>query len=355
MLNQANDLTQMLPNVLRELLHVTGIKSGWIFLIDDKGEYKLAADYNLPEGLQWKYKQPLCEGSCWCVDKYQKGRLNRAANIMECKRIENVMEYNWGKTEGITHHATVPLRAGNESFGLLNVASPNKTYFSQEELALLEAIAFQIGTAIKRVQLTLQEQEIALLAERNRLARDLHDSVNQLLFSLMLTVRGTKEMTQEPEVKEMLSYIQDLSQEALQEMRALIWQLRPEGLEDGIGSALCSYGKVLGLDVQVEVQGVLELPSKVEEAMWRIGQEALNNCKKHALTKKCHVEINIKDHRAVVMTIHDKGCGFHYTEGEKMPTIGLAGMKERAEYLGGSFNVVSQIGEGTTISVSLPV
>ncbi|MBM6617057.1 GAF domain-containing sensor histidine kinase [Bacillus sp. RD4P76] len=354
MLNQANDLTQMLPSVLKELLHVTGITSGWIFLMNEKGDYTLAADYNLPEGLLWKYKKPMCEGSCWCVDKYQKGRLNRAANIMECKRIENVIEHSWGDTEGITHHATVPLRAGNESFGLLNVASPNKTYFSQEELALLEAIAFQIGTAIKRIQLTQKEQELALIAERNRLARDLHDSVNQLLFSLMLTVRGTQEMTNEPEVKEMLSYIQELSQEALQEMRALIWQLRPQGLEDGIGSALCSYGKVLGLEVQVEVKGVLELPSKIEEAMWRIGQEALNNCKKHAVIKACNVEIQVKD-KTVIMTVRDEGCGFHYTEGGSMPTLGLAGMKERAEFLGGSFNVISKVGVGTSIQVNLPI
>lgn len=353
-LNQASDLSQMLPSVLKELLHVTGIKSGWIFLVNEKGEYKLAADYNLPEGLTWKYKKPMCEGSCWCVDKYQKGRLNRAANIMECKRIENAIEHNWGATEGITHHATVPLRAGNESFGLLNVASPNKTYFSQEELALLEAIAFQIGTAIKRIQLTQKEQELALIAERNRLARDLHDSVNQLLFSLMLTVRGTKEMTNEPEVKEMLSYIQELSQEALQEMRALIWQLRPQGLEDGIGSALCSYGKVLGLEVQVEVKGVLELPGKVEEALWRIGQEALNNCKKHANTKICNIEIEAKN-KMVQMVVRDHGCGFHYSEGEKIPSLGLAGMKERAEFLGGNIKIESTVGKGTTITIKLPI
>jgi two-component system NarL family sensor kinase len=353
-LNQANDLSTMLSTVLKELLQVTGLKTGWIFLIDEKGDYKLAADQNLPAALTWKHKRPMCQGGCWCIDKYNGGRLDRAANIMECKRLENATRYKWGDTEEITHHATVPLSAGEEKFGLLNIASPNKTYFTHEELALLEAVAYQIGTAINRIKLIENEQQLALIGERNRLARDLHDSVNQLLFSLMLTVRGTKEMTKEPQIKEMLSYIQDLSQEALREMKALIWQLRPQGLEDGVASALLSYGKVLGLEVEVGVKGVMDFSNKVEEALWRIGQEALNNCKKHATTKSASIDLLVKEDQ-VMMTIKDSGCGFHYIEGEKIPSLGLASMKERAELLGGKFMIESLIGKGTTIVVTIPI
>ncbi len=352
-LNEANDLSSMLQSVLKELLKVTGLTSGWIFLIDEKGEYRLAADENLPPGLTWKYKKPMCEGACWCVDKFKGGRLKRTANSMECKLLENAVEQDWGDTAGITHHATVPLSAGKERFGILNVASPNKTHFTDEELALLEAVAYQIGTAIKRIKLVENEQHLALLGERNRLARDLHDSVNQLLFSLMLTVRGTREMTNEPQVKEMLDYIQELSQEALQEMKALIWQLRPQGLEDGVASAILSYGKVLGLNVEVDVFGVLDLPNNVEETLWRIGQEALNNCKKHANTKKAVIEIKVKE-KLASMKIKDRGCGFHYTEGEKIPSLGLASMKERAELLGGKLNINSVIGKGTIITILIP-
>jgi two-component system NarL family sensor kinase len=352
-LNQSTDITTMLNSVLRELLHVSGLNAGWIFLIDEKGEYKLAADENLPPALTWKHKNPMCEGACWCIDKYKGGRLQRATNIMECKRIENAVEHKWGDTAGITHHATVPLSAGDERFGLLNVASPHKTYFSDEELALLEAVAFQIGTAVKRINLVENEQHLALLEERNRLARDLHDSVNQLLFSLMLTARGTKEMTDNLEVKEMLSYIQELSHDALQEMRALIWQLRPQGLEDGVASAIISYGKVLGLEVEVDLKGVIDLPNKIEETLWRIGQEALNNCKKHSGTKAAIIELEVKQNH-VSMKIADRGCGFHYIEGEKIPSMGLASMTERAVLIGGNVKIKSTIGQGTTIFVSIP-
>ncbi|WP_226529713.1 GAF domain-containing sensor histidine kinase [Metabacillus niabensis] len=353
-LNEATDIKDMLNDVLKELLHVTDLSTGWIFLIDEKGHYKLAADHDLPTGLTWKQKKPMCEGGCWCVDRYQAGRLKKAINIISCKRIEEAIEHNWGETNGITHHATVPLRAGKENFGLLNVASPHKKHFSEEELALLESVAFQIGTAIKRIQLVEKERAHALVKERNRLAQDLHDSVNQLLFSIMLTARGTKEMADQADVKEMLTYMQELSQEALNEMKGLIWQLRPQGLEDGIATALIHYGNVLGLNISCDIEGVCTLPQYIEEELWRIGQEALNNCKKHAETTVVNVALSKKD-VYVKMMIEDHGRGFHYDESVAIPSLGLKGMKERVERLNGNFKLVSLPGKGTKIEVEIPL
>lgn len=353
-LNSSNDLYSMLSDVLKELLHVTGLESGWIFLIDESGQYQLAADYQLPEALCINEKKPMCEGGCWCLDRYNDGRLNRAANIIECKRLEDAIAGKWGDTRGITYHATVPLRAGEEKFGLLNVASPNKTLFIDGELALLEAVAYQIGTAIKRIELTRREKDHALLMERNRLARDLHDSVNQLLFSLALTARGTKEMVEDAKVKEMLDYIQELSQEALNEMRSLIWQLRPQGLENGISCAFMNYGKVLGLTVQVDVEGVINLPCKIEEAIWRIGQEALNNCSKHAGISRVNIFLKAKK-SSVTLQVKDGGNGFQYNPANPLLSLGLATMKERAEMFNGTFSLTSEIGKGTLIEVVIPL
>ncbi|MCT8139283.1 GAF domain-containing sensor histidine kinase [Anaerobacillus sp. CMMVII] len=343
----------MLQEVMNELLPLIGMETGWIFLIDQDGAFQLVVDINLPPALTWNHKKPMCEGECWCVNRYNDGRLKGAVNIIECKRIEDVIQQQRGETNQITHHATVPLKAGNENFGLLNVASANKTHFHNEELALLEAVAYQIGTAIKRIKLVENEQNMALIAERNRLARDLHDSVSQLLFSLLLTVRGTKEMTKDEQLKEMLTYIQDLSQEALSEMKALIWQLRPHGLENGIVSAIKNYGKVLGLKVEVEVPSQQDLPVKIEEVLWRIGQEALNNCKKHANTKTAFVKI-LTDEKYIVMEIRDHGCGFNYEADASLPSLGLLSMKERAEILGGTFQLQSEPGKGSKIVVSIP-
>lgn len=355
LLNEGTDMKVVLSGVLKKLLHVTGLETGWIFLIDENGTHQLAVHEGLPPALgnEQNRSKRMCQGDCWCVSRYNNGTLNKATNIIECKRIEDAILENAGETNGLTHHATVPLRAGKERFGILNIGSPYKTHFQKSELALLEAVAYQIGTALKRIKLTQLERETMLVAERNRLARDLHDSVNQLLFSLSLTARAGVEMTQSDEVKHTFSYIQDLAQEALGEMRALIWQLRPHGLENGMVSALRSYAEMLGLSIVTKVTGAASIPGKVEEALWRIGQEALANCKKHSHTK----EVNLLFHSSkdgVAMTIKDRGCGFYYDPNLKIPSLGLKSMRTRTEALNGIFTLRSKPGNGTEIRIQIP-
>ncbi|MDR0268660.1 GAF domain-containing sensor histidine kinase [Paenibacillus sp.] len=465
-LNQGNELKPMLQLVLERLLDVTGIQTGWIYLVDEAGKNHLIADFQLPPALSVNEKKPMCGGNCWCIERYKSGRLTKAVNIIECKRIENSVCKKAGDTKDITHHMTVPLYAGDEMFGLLNVASPNKVRFSSEELALLQSIAFQIGAAMKRMRLFQKEQkraslyerlnhfvasirsqigydrlldemaqallegfpwnsvelvcngygverqrkaqgtgkevstsvqvgktqihlmirhdqldevdrevidqltnhigllienerlieerkEISVLQERNRLARDLHDSVNQLLFSLNLTLRGTREMTDDPTLTEVLSYSQDLSREALKEMKALIWQLRPPGLEEGVTNALFTFAEKIGLNLKIVIEGVVDLPQLVEECLWRVGQEALQNVKKHAKTTEVTLRI-VRTTESVVMEIEDKGSGFAFYEGFSSQTIGLKSMGERVELLHGELEIITREHQGTRIRIVLP-
>ncbi|WP_459503588.1 GAF domain-containing sensor histidine kinase [Bacillus sp. C1] len=353
LLNEATDLQEMLEKVLHTLLQVMNLQTGWIFFIDEKGTYRMLVDRNLPPALTWRGKKPMCEGDCWCVNRFVNGRLEKATNIIECKRIEDAIEYNWGETDEITHHATVPLRAGSERFGLLNVASPRKTYFSEEELALLEAIAFQIGTTIQRIQLVEKERKYVVVAERNRLARDLHDSVKQLLFSIMLTARGTLDMTKDKTLQDMLSYIGELSQEALEEMTLLIWQLRPEGLEKGLAEAVHNYGKLLGMQVAIRIDGVISIGDEIEEVLWRVSQEALHNCKKHASCESVSVYLKTENNK-LNFQIEDDGIGF-VREKVRDSALGLKSMKERIELMKGTFRIKTKPGQGTKIEIQLPV
>ena len=217
----------------------------------------------------------------------------------------------------------------------------------------LNHLAFQLGSAIKRILLTKQEQEIALLQERNRLAKDLHDSVNQLLFSVTLTARGGAEMTAQAEIKETFKEIQNLSQEALNEMRALIWQLRPSGLESGLLEAIKGYGEMLGLSVHSNVSGVINVPSRVEEALFRISQEALNNIRKHAGVTVAEIFLNVTK-TDVLLVIKDDGHGFLINHEIRLSSMGLQSMKDRAKNAGGSIEWDSEIGRGTEILVRIP-
>lgn len=353
LLNEETEIAPLLSGVMHKLLQVTGVTTGWIFLISPDGRHSLASSDHLPTALAKSGCEPLKKGSCWCLEGLQNGSLTKASNIIECKRIEKALKRNENGTDGIRYHATIPLLSGNEVFGLLNVAAPGKKVFNRDELSLLESIALQIGSAIKRVRLTKKEKELALIEERNRLARDLHDSVNQLLFSLTLTARGGVEMTENEEAKDTFRHIQGLAQDALTEMRALIWQLRPSGLEKGLIEAIKGYGEMLGLHVSSKLIGVLTLPSLVEEALWRISQEALNNCKRHSGQADVYVTIKVLQGE-VQLTISDDGCGFIYERGMLLPSFGIESMRERVDALGGIFELTSEPEIGTTIYAALP-
>ncbi|MBJ7572419.1 GAF domain-containing sensor histidine kinase [Bacillus halotolerans] len=353
-LNQGHDVKATLNEVLKELLSLTNLQSGWIFLIEEDGSYTLAADAYLPPALSRREKVLMCEGECYCLTKFNNGGLRKAANIMNCKRIESAEELHCFDTEGITHHATVPLEDGDRRFGLLNVAAAGKTLFDEEELHLLEAVAFQIGTAIQRMRLAEYKQKNALLMERNRLAQELHDSVNQMLFSVSLTAKAAKTLTQEETLQQMIDFIQTLTQDALAEMKSLIWQLRPGGLEKGLAEAIKNYGTLIGLNVVFTQKGCPDLRDEEEHMLWRVVQEALNNCKKHAGTDTAYVRITASSSYAE-LDIIDHGAGFRYEAHDGLPSLGIKGMKERAEKAGAEFFIESELGAGTKLSVRLPL
>ena len=353
-LNEGTELKAMLGDCLRKLLQLTSLEAGWIFLIDEEGEYELIAAESLPPALTNEKHQALTQGDCWCVSRFRNGTLTKASNIMECKRLENARLGNWGDTYGLIYHATVPLQAGGEQFGLLNVAIANKEQFEAHELAILESIAYQIGTALKRIHLTMKEQDIKITEERNRLARDLHDSVNQLLYSINVTSSAGIRLAKNEPIKEIMTDIQRMAQHAQTEMKALIWQLRPAGLEEGLACSVKKYGEMLGLEVDLSVVGVSHLSSLQEETLWRIAQEAFHNTLKHSGERKVSVLLH-HNQQSVAMTISDEGIGFDYADEICLPSIGLKSMEERIKSMNGQIHMNSKRGIGTTLKVELPV
>jgi two-component system NarL family sensor kinase len=281
-------------------------------------------------------------------------KLTKASNIINCSRINLATKAHYEETDGITHHATVPLRSGQEQFGLLNVATPYTTSYSEEDLELLESVAFQIGSAIKRIWLTDQEKEAARINERNRLARDLHDSVNQMLFSVKLTAHAAKAMSKEEMSKNAFNTIEETSQQAVNEMRALIWQLKPIGLEQGLVNALKSYCEMMQLNLNVQVEGLINVPSLIEENVYRILQEAINNVKKHANTKEIELTLNQHD-KYLYIEIADYGTGFNIQHKSHQVSHGLNNMRQRIKMINGKINIQSSNGQGTRITLTIPI
>jgi signal transduction histidine kinase len=204
-----------------------------------------------------------------------------------------------------------------------------------------------------------QAVEIAASDERAHLARELHDSVTQALFSMTLLTRSVELLlTKDPGAAvSHLATLRDLQRDALAEMRALIFELRPGGLEqDGLVPALRRHTAAvqgrIGLPVVLEADLEGRLPAEVEDALYRIAQEALHNVVKHAGAKTVRLTVARIDH-SVRLAVIDDGAGF---DASSIPPghLGLAGMRARAEKIGGHLTVDSQPGRGTTIEAIVP-
>ncbi|WP_428417174.1 GAF domain-containing sensor histidine kinase [Phocicoccus schoeneichii] len=350
-LNEETNKDRMLQGALEMLIDNSEFATGWVFFINNDGVHELGAHYNLPNGLTNDDNSHLVDGKCWCVNQYNRNNLEKATNIFVCSRLEKAARAYLDENNGITHHATVPLMSGGESYGLLNVATPYIEEFSQEELDLLESVAFQIGSTLKRIELNRREQENILVQERQRLARDLHDSVNQMLFSINIMSNGLKRLDDIDKIKTTLSSIEGTSKYAMREMKALIWQLKPIGLENGMIQAIEHYANLLGVDVDIEINGFYDLDDKSETQIFRVIQESLNNIKKHSGVTEA--KITMLNHDAdFFLSVHDDGRGF-VIDKDHPYNHGIKNMKERVTQIGGMFNIKSDLGKGTTITVKI--
>ncbi|HEY3523358.1 MAG TPA: GAF domain-containing protein [Candidatus Limnocylindrales bacterium] len=205
-----------------------------------------------------------------------------------------------------------------------------------------------------------QAAELAASEERAHLARELHDSVTQALFSMTLITRTIELLLDRdpPAAREKLTGLRDLQRDALAEMRSLIFELRPGSLEqDGLVHALRTHAAAVegrvGLPIVLEADGLDRLAIEIEEALYRIAQEALHNVVKHAGARQVRIVLR-SESGAARLRVEDDGKGF---DPAAVPPghLGLAGMHARAERLGGTLVVSSGSSSGTRIDVRIPV
>jgi PAS domain S-box-containing protein len=209
-------------------------------------------------------------------------------------------------------------------------------------------------------ELRRQAGELAAGEERAHLARELHDSVTQALFSMTLVSRSIEMLLDRDTdaARTQLAQLRDLQREALAEMRALIFELRPGNLEqEGLVRALKTHAAALqgrlGLPIVVESDAPNRLPLAAEEVLYRIAQEALHNVVKHASAHQVRVDVR-RHGEGVRLRVEDDGKGF---DPDSVPDghLGLAGMRARADRVGAAFSCASRVGEGTTVEVVMSI
>jgi len=325
---------------------------------DDRGErlvVRVARGFR-PETLaQMSFTSGLDKGTVGCV------AATGEPVIVEDARTDTTIT----DTEGIRSFMQVPIKVGGEVFGVFSADYVRPRAFGDDEQRLFIALAQRAALAIDTAQLYEQAQELAVVEERSRLARDLHDAVTQTLFSASLIAEALPNIweSDQDEGRQLLGEMRRLSRGALAEMRTLLLELRPAALvETSPGDLLHQLTEAaagrMGVPVTVTVEGQCVLPSDAHVALYRIAQEALNNVVKHAHASQVTVSLRCsppshaggEKKGSVTLHVSDDGCGFDPSC--VLPDhMGLGIMRERAQAVGATFTIVSQPGHGTQVMV----
>jgi two-component system NarL family sensor kinase len=360
-LNREVDLTRALNAALAQVAELLNLKTGWLWLLrEDTGEPYLAAVQNLPPALINDPKR-MAGGSCYCLDTFRSGDLNGAANVnvVTCTRLKDLVD----DTDGLRYHSSIPLYAHGKKLGVLNVASPDWRELSADDLRLLYTIGDLVSMAIERARLFARSMEYGAVEERNRLAREIHDTLAQGLAAIALqleTADALLEAGADPaRARQAIEQSLSLLRANLEEARRSVLDLRAAPLE---GRSLAQVLEAMAdeatrewnLQTQLDVTGSHRpLPLRVETGLYRIAQEALTNIRRHAEAKHVLIRLIATPDR-VELSIEDDGRGFDPT---RVPQgrYGLIGLRERVKLLGGELNMDSHSGKGTRLEVSVPL
>jgi PAS domain S-box-containing protein len=271
------------------------------------------------------------------------------------------------EAEAVGQVVSIPLTAKGEWVGAIYIGSGQERTFTPEQISLMAAVGQQVGLAVENARLYEQAEQTAALAERNRLARGLHDSVTQSLYSVTMYAEAAARLLatgQETTATEYLRDARDTAQEALREMRLLIFELRPlalekSGLAGALQTRLDAVEKRAAVQVEYRVEGVEGmvdagwLPLSAQQELYHIAQEALNNSLKHAKAQHLRVCLRLDD-ETFFLEVADDGAGFDPAAAGGRGGMGLPGMRERVQRLGGRLAIESEPGCGTTVRVEVP-
>jgi PAS domain S-box-containing protein len=357
--NTIADLTTLLDLTLERMLAATHSEVGYVHLSDDHNNIRLATQQGLtPSVLEAVATIHIEQESMACSWVVARNAVLAIPMIRADSRTSHLAPLS----PLLNAYMGVPLVAGEKVVGVLSLVGQDASQFGDEEIDLMVDVGRQIGSSIETAQLRKQKSHLMVMEERNRLARDLHDSVTQSLYSLVLFAEAGRRNLESGQIEKATTYlgrVNDTGQQALKEMRLFIHKIRPailqeEGLEHALQQRLKAVEGRSGIEHHLVVDGKLDLPPSLEEALYHISQEALNNSLKHARAKEVRVRL-VCDDQQVEMEISDDGRGFDVDAARHSDGVGLKSMSERVEEFNGTVTLESSPGLGTTVRVCLPL
>jgi signal transduction histidine kinase len=342
----------LMGNLLTNVLKAAEGSMGAILFFDAGSTFLMPIAH---QGLSAQYENWL--GPSSPLDRLRRQVLEQKAPIV----IQDLEGAFTGGQELEEHLAYlgVPIMGKSTAFGVLELYNDVSHQFLVENVALLSAVAGQLGVAIESIRLRHQAEASAILEERQRLARDLHDSVTQTLYSLTLLSQAGRDLLEDgnlPRLEDCMLEIGDNATRALKEMRLMLYQLRPElwdetNLAAALRHRLDTVENHSGIRANLSVRGKIVLPAEIQAQLYYIIIEALNNVLKHSQASRVDVDVRHRSQQ-LFLKVRDDGVGFRVEECAARG-FGLKNMAERAERIGADFKIVSSEGVGTAVKISL--
>lgn len=355
--SRAKDIESLLRHSLLQAIGALDADMGAIFLFEENADsssapqIRLSAHHGLPA--QWQRMEMLLP-----PDENSRKRLTEISEPVLINDLSTAHDVPQIMREmAASSLLMAPIRTEDQALGALWVIHQPGSSFSAEDVALLASIADQVAVAVHSDSL---RKRAVVLEERQRLARELHDSVTQLLYGLVSLAEAGQarlEAGMPDTAKPTFNRIAKTARQALNEMRLFVYRLRPleleqQGLVSAINERLAVVEGWSGVRVSLQADEHLQLPLQVEAALYQIVQEALNNMLKHAHASRGTIHLHRRE-QGLVLEIADDGCGFdpRDTGGRG---LGLRHLSERARSVGGQLEIHSNPGEGTRVSVYIP-
>jgi PAS domain S-box-containing protein len=345
------DLQVTLERSLERVLDVLPCQAGTIHLLDPtREELRLAAHSGVPASL---------------VDQLDSVPANGGLIGGVLEATGPVVRFDWARdplaqpvasASDFEMHVATPMRARGQTVGVLSIFGAADQECDAEDLALLTSVGDHVGIAVENAWLQKRAEQAAVLVERERLARELHDSLTQSLFSLTLFAEVGRDMAKSGEldgIEQLIDEMDAITGQLIKDTRLMIYRMRPavldeEGLAGALRRRLGAVEERVGIEARVVVNTLIELSPAVEAELYHIGQEALNNALRHAEATSVTVRI-LSEREDLVLEVVDNGRGFDLDTVRDQGGMGLTNMRDRVEKLGGTLTILSEPGGGTTV------
>jgi len=345
---QKTDLSEVLEVVCAEAQQLTGAAGSTVLLLDEDGWLRITHTAGVP--ISASDRLP--------VDGSLSGRAIRLGQPLLINDPASQVQGDYANPE-VTALLAVPLRTNEAVIGILDVVN-KPAGFTDDDIRLVNLFADQAAIAIEKSQMLKRIEQLAVVEERQRLARELHDSVVQALYTVTLYAEAARlalAAGKQDVVAHDLHELRSLAREALTDMRVLIFELHPpalkeEGLVAALQARLAAVEARTGLRAELQVTGDDRLPLAVEEELYWIAQEALNNVVKHAQAQ--HVALRLEFAAGqTCLEVHDDGVGFDQAQTRQAGGLGLRGIEQRVQRIRGRLAVTSSPGQGTCLRVTV--